>query len=36
MSVLLAGANVPHERLFDLDPVNPEFERRDGRHAFGG
>jgi NAD(P) transhydrogenase subunit beta len=29
MNVLLAEANVPYEQLFDLDQINPEFERAD-------
>ncbi len=29
MNVLLAEANVPYEELYDLDQVNPEFERAD-------
>jgi len=29
MNVLLAEANVPYEELFDLDQINPEFERAD-------
>jgi NAD(P) transhydrogenase subunit beta len=29
MNVLLAEANVPYERLFDLDDINPEFPRAD-------
>jgi len=29
MNVLLAEANVPYEQLFDLDQINPEFERCD-------
>ena len=29
MNVLLAEANVPYDRLFDMDDVNPEFERAD-------
>ncbi|MBI4364828.1 MAG: NAD(P)(+) transhydrogenase (Re/Si-specific) subunit beta [Candidatus Latescibacteria bacterium] len=29
MNVLLAEANVPYEELYDLDTVNPEFERAD-------
>jgi len=27
--VLLAEANVPYEQLYDLDQINPEFERAD-------
>ncbi len=29
MSVLLAEANVPYPQLFDMDQINPEFERTD-------
>jgi NAD(P) transhydrogenase subunit beta len=29
MNVLLAEANVPYEQLFDLEQINPEFERTD-------
>jgi NAD(P) transhydrogenase subunit beta len=29
MNVLLAEANVPYDQLFDLDQINPEFERTD-------
>jgi NAD(P) transhydrogenase subunit beta len=29
MNVLLAEANVPYDRLYDMDQVNPEFERTD-------
>ncbi len=29
MNVLLAEANVPYEELYDLDQINPEFERAD-------
>jgi NAD(P) transhydrogenase subunit beta len=29
MNVLLAEANVPYDQLFDLEQVNPEFERTD-------
>jgi NAD(P) transhydrogenase subunit beta len=29
MNVLLAEANVPYDQLFDLDTINPEFERAD-------
>jgi H+-translocating NAD(P) transhydrogenase subunit beta len=29
MNVLLAEANVPYDELYDLDQVNPEFERTD-------
>ncbi len=29
MNVLLAEANVPYDRLFDMDQINPEFERTD-------
>ena len=29
MNVLLAEANVPYEKLFDMEAVNPEFERAD-------
>jgi NAD(P) transhydrogenase subunit beta len=29
MNVLLAEANVPYDRLFDMDAINPEFERTD-------
>ena len=29
MNVLLAEANVPYEQLFDLEQINPEFERCD-------
>ena len=29
MNVLLAEANVPYTQLFDLDDINPEFERTD-------
>ena len=29
MNVLLAEANVPYEQLYDLDQINPEFERAD-------
>jgi NAD(P) transhydrogenase subunit beta len=29
MNVLLAEANVPYEELYDIDQVNPDFERAD-------
>jgi NAD(P) transhydrogenase subunit beta len=29
MNVLLAEANVPYDQLFDMDQINPEFERAD-------
>jgi NAD(P) transhydrogenase subunit beta len=29
MNVLLAEANVPYEKLFDMDQINPEFQRAD-------
>ena len=29
MNVLLAEANVPYQELYDLDAINPEFERAD-------
>jgi NAD(P) transhydrogenase subunit beta len=29
MNVLLAEANVSYDQLFDLDQINPEFERAD-------
>jgi NAD(P) transhydrogenase subunit beta len=29
MNVLLAEANVPYDKLFDMDHINPEFERSD-------
>ncbi|MBC7791298.1 MAG: NAD(P)(+) transhydrogenase (Re/Si-specific) subunit beta [Anaerolineae bacterium] len=29
MNVLLAEANVPYDRLYDMDDINPEFERAD-------
>jgi H+-translocating NAD(P) transhydrogenase subunit beta len=29
MNVLLAEANVPYDALFDMDEINPEFERAD-------
>jgi NAD(P) transhydrogenase subunit beta len=29
MNVLLAEANVPYDQLFDMDQINPEFERCD-------
>ena len=29
MNVLLAEANVPYEALYDMDDINPEFERTD-------
>jgi NAD(P) transhydrogenase subunit beta len=29
MNVLLAEANVPYDRLYDMDQINPEFERAD-------
>ncbi len=29
MNVLLAEANVPYEQLFDLEQINPEFQRAD-------
>jgi proton-translocating NAD(P)+ transhydrogenase subunit beta len=29
MNVLLAEANVPYDRLFDMDQINPEFQRAD-------
>ena len=37
MNVLLAEANVPYDQLFDLDAINPEFERTDvGMNLMGG
>jgi NAD(P) transhydrogenase subunit beta len=35
MNVLLAEANVPYEQLFDLDQINPEFERCDVAMVIG-
>lgn len=29
MNVLLAEANVPYEKLYEMDTINPEFERAD-------
>jgi len=29
MNVLLAEANVPYDRLFDMEQINPEFPRTD-------
>ena len=29
MNVLLAEANVPYSQLYDMDDINPEFERAD-------
>src|SRR5207245_5678689 len=29
MNVLLAEANVPYDKLFDMDQINPEFQRPD-------
>ena len=29
MNVLLAEANVPYDALYDMDEINPEFERAD-------
>ncbi len=29
MNVLLAEANVPYDRLYDMDDINPEFQRTD-------
>ncbi len=29
MNVLLAEANVPYDKLYDMDDINPEFERAD-------
>ena len=29
MNVLLAEANVPYDELFDMDEINPSFERTD-------
>ena len=29
MNVLLAEANVPYEKLYEMDQINPEFERAD-------
>ncbi|MBI2995148.1 MAG: NAD(P)(+) transhydrogenase (Re/Si-specific) subunit beta [Candidatus Melainabacteria bacterium] len=29
MNILLAEANVPYEKLYEMDDVNPEFERAD-------
>jgi len=29
MNVLLAEANVPYDRLYDMDEINPEFDRAD-------
>jgi len=29
MNVLLAEANVPYQELYDLDAINPEFDRAD-------
>ena len=35
MNVLLAEANVPYEQLYDLDQINPEFERCDVAMVIG-
>jgi NAD(P) transhydrogenase subunit beta len=29
MSVLLAEANAPHDRLYDLEEINDQFEQAD-------
>ena len=29
MNVLLAEANVPYDKLYDMDQINPEFDRTD-------
>jgi NAD(P) transhydrogenase subunit beta len=29
MNVLLAEANIPYDKLFDMDQINPEFQRAD-------
>ena len=29
MNILLAEANVPYEKLYEMDVINPEFERAD-------
>jgi NAD(P) transhydrogenase subunit beta len=29
MNVLLAEANVPYDRLFEMDDINPEFDQTD-------
>ena len=29
MNVLLAEANVPYDKLYDMEQINPEFERAD-------
>jgi proton-translocating NAD(P)+ transhydrogenase subunit beta len=29
MNVLLAEANIPYEKLYDMDEINPEFDRAD-------
>ncbi|MEY3702018.1 MAG: hypothetical protein RI891_1310, partial [Gemmatimonadota bacterium] len=29
MNVLLAEANIPYDKLIDMDDINPEFERTD-------
>src|SRR5438445_640316 len=35
MNVLLAEANVPYDKLFDMDQINPEFQRADVARVIG-
>ncbi len=35
MNVLLAEADVPYEQLYDIDEINPEFERADAALVIG-
>ncbi|MBI3590868.1 MAG: NAD(P)(+) transhydrogenase (Re/Si-specific) subunit beta [Candidatus Melainabacteria bacterium] len=35
MNILLAEANVPYEKLYEMDNINPEFERADAALVIG-